>query len=85
MTDQPGAPGDADVTPAAHVDIRIDRGNPTDDELAALVAVLGGAAGGTPEPTVTERNLWGHPAAKLRYPLFSWQRVTLLERSHIRR
>jgi hypothetical protein len=85
MTDQPGTPGDSDVTPAVHVDIRIDRGNPTDDEVAALVAVLRNAAGGPSEPTVPEHNLWGHPADKLRYPLFSWQRVTLLERTHLRR
>ncbi len=31
------------------------------------MAVLGGAAGGTRQPAVAERNLWGHPVAKLRY------------------
>src|ERR1700704_4545688 len=68
-----------------HVDIHIERGQPSDDELAALVAVLGAAVGGTPAPAVTERNLWGHPVDKLRYAIFSWQRVTLLERTHMRR
>ncbi len=68
-----------------HVDIRIERGKPTDEEVAAVVAVLGGASGGTPEPAVHERNLWGHPVGNLRYAVFSWQRVTLLERTYMRR
>ena len=29
--------------------------------------------------------MWGHPVDKLRYAIFSWQRVTLLERTHMRR
>jgi hypothetical protein len=29
--------------------------------------------------------MWGHPVDKLRYPVFSWQRVTLLERIHMKR
>ena len=68
-----------------HVDIHIERGKPTDEEVAAVVAVLGGAAGGTRRPAVAERNLWGHPVEKLRYPVFSWHRVTLLERTYMRR
>ena len=68
-----------------HVDIHIERGKPTDEELAAVVAVLGGAAGGTRQPAVAERNLWGHPVSKLRYAISSWQRVTLLERTYMRR
>ena len=31
-----------------------------------------------------ELNLWGHPVDKLRYSIFSWQRVTLVERTHMR-
>ena len=68
-----------------HVDIHIERGKPTDEEVAALVAVLGSAAGGTPAPAIQERNLWGHPVSKLRYAISSWQRVTLLERTFMRR
>ena len=30
-------------------------------------------------------DLWGHPVDKLRYGVTSWQRVTLLERTHVRR
>ena len=66
-------------------EIRILKGNPTDAEIAAVVTVLAGAGGGSAESGPTERNLWGHPVDKLRYPLTSWQRVTLLERTHIRR
>ena len=65
-------------------EIRVLKGTPTDAELAALVAVLA-AAGGTPESGAQELNLWGHPVDKLRYPVTSWQRVTLLERTHVRR
>jgi hypothetical protein len=68
-----------------HVDIHIERGKPTDEEVAALVAVLGAAVGGAAAPDVRERNLWGHPASSLRYAIFSWQRVTLLERTYMRR
>jgi hypothetical protein len=84
VSDQPGAPDEARETPQ-HVDIRVERGNPTPEELAALIAVLGSAAGGPTEPSVPEHNLWGHPVDKLRLPKFSWQRVTLVERTHIRR
>lgn len=65
--------------------IKVLRGEPTDAEMAALMAVLGTAGGGAAEPVVRDRNLWGHPVDKLRYSIFSWQRVTLLERTHMRR
>lgn len=84
MTDQPGQPNETHV-PHAHVDIHIDRGNPTVEEVAALVTVLGGAVSGPSAPAVVERNLWGHPVGKLRYAVFSWQQVTLLERTYMRR
>lgn len=66
-------------------EIRILKGEPTDEELAAVVTVLAAAAGAAPEPGPQELNLWGHPVDKLRYPVTSWQRVTLLERTHMRR
>ena len=65
--------------------IEVLKGNPTEEELAALIAVLGSLGGGAGEPAQTERNRWGLPVDKLRYPVFSWQRVTLLERVHMRR
>ncbi|BDX33886.1 hypothetical protein TUM20985_44330 [Mycobacterium antarcticum] len=66
-------------------EIRILKGNPSDADIAALVTVLAGSSGGSPEPGPQELNLWGHPVDKLRYSVVSWQRVTQLERTHIRR
>jgi Acyl-CoA carboxylase epsilon subunit len=66
-------------------EFKILKGSPTDAEVAALVAVLSAASGGTPEPGPQELNPWGHPMDKLRLGVASWQRVTLLERSHLRR
>jgi Acyl-CoA carboxylase epsilon subunit len=65
--------------------IQVLKGNPTDEELAALIAVLGSAAGGGGEPAPAEATRWGLPVDKLRYPTFSWQKITLLERTHMRR
>lgn len=73
-----------DPTPAP-TEIRILSGEPTDEEIAALVAVFAAAGGATGEPGPQELNPWGHPVDKLRYGLTSWQRVTLLERTHMRR
>ena len=66
-------------------EIRILKGNPTDADIAAVVTVLAGLGGGAAEPGPIERNLWGHPVDTLRYPLTSWQRVSMLERTHLRR
>ena len=74
---------DAKADHEAH--IKVLRGEPTAEEMAALIAILGTAGGGADEPAIRDRNLWGHPVDKLRYSIFSWQRVTLLERTHMRR
>ncbi|MCV7347380.1 acyl-CoA carboxylase epsilon subunit [Mycolicibacterium rhodesiae] len=66
-------------------EIRIERGNPSDEDIAALVTVLAAASGGNATPGPQELNLWGHPVDKLRYSIHSWNRVTLLERTHMRR
>jgi len=50
-----------------------------------VVAVVAAAAGTPSEPREQEENLWGHPVDRLRYTTFSWQRVTLLERTHMRK
>ena len=65
--------------------IEIVKGEPTEEELAAVVAVLAGASSAPAEPREAEENLWGHPVDRLRYTTFSWQRVTLLERTHMRK
>ena len=36
-------------------------------------------------PWARRRSTWGHPVDKLRYTVTSWQRVTLLERTHMRK
>jgi hypothetical protein len=74
------APIDAGVP-----EIRVLKGNPTDEDLAALVTVLAGNGGGHAEPGPQELNLFGHPVDKLRYAIVSWQRVTLMGRTHLRR
>lgn len=72
--------------PHAHeAHIQVVKGQPTDEELAALLAVLAGASGAPAEPREQEQNLWGHPVDRLRYATFSWQKVTLVERTHMRR
>lgn len=61
------------------------KGNPSDEELAALVTVLASASGGGAGAASGDRNDWGHPVSKLRYAYTSWQLVTLVERTFIRR
>ncbi|MBX7435252.1 acyl-CoA carboxylase subunit epsilon [Mycobacterium sp. Y57] len=74
-----------DDPPAPEPHFQILKGDPSLEEIAALVTVLAGAGGPAPEPGPQELNPWGHPVDKLRYSIFSWQRVTLLERMHMRR
>jgi hypothetical protein len=66
-------------------EIKVLKGNPSDEDLAALVTVLAGNGGGHSEPGPQELNLWGLPVDKLRYSAVSWQRITQLERAHVRR
>ena len=66
------------------VPIQIVKGRPTAEELAAVIAVLAAASGAPAEPREQEVNLWGHPVDRLRYSYFSWQRVTLVGRTHMR-
>jgi hypothetical protein len=65
--------------------IQVLKGEPSDEELAALIAALSSVRSGAREQAETERNRWGLPVDKLRYPVFSWQKITLLERTHMRR
>jgi hypothetical protein len=78
VSDDTAAPGPHE----AH--IQVIKGQPKDQELAALLAVLGtiGSVSPPPEP---EPARWGLPVDKLRYPIFSWQRITLQEMTHMRR
>jgi Acyl-CoA carboxylase epsilon subunit len=76
----------AEVAVAPEPVVQVLKGEPTAEELAALIAVLGAAAGGGGgEPAAQEATRWGLPVDKLRFASFSWQTITLLERTHMRR
>ncbi len=75
-----------DDPPAPDPHFQVVKGDPSAEEIAALVAVLASAGGGAAaDPGPQELNLWGHPVDKLRYDTTSWQRTTLWERMHMRR
>ena len=77
---------DQPIDPHAHdPHIKVVKGEPTVEELAAVIAVLASASSAPAEPREAEENLWGHPVDRLRYTTFSWQRVTLQERTHMRK
>ena len=76
-------PEEAVEAPVAPL-FQVVKGNPSDEELAALVTVLANASGGG-AAEAGDRNDWGHPVSKLRYAYTSWQLVTLVERTFIRR
>ncbi|ORB85843.1 hypothetical protein B1987_20990 [Mycobacterium kansasii] len=85
MTERNETSETADHAPHPHEPhIEILKGHPTDQELAALVAVLGSVSGAPPAPE-TEPTRWGLAVDKLRFPVFSWQRITLQEMLHMRR
>ena len=65
--------------------IRVLKGNPTDEEVAALIAVLGSAVGDSGEVGQPDVTRWGLPVDRLRYSIFSWQKLTLVQRTHMRR
>ena len=80
------APVTNDPTTVSEPVIKVLKGNPSEDELAALVAVLSGLSGAAGEPVQqSERTNWGLPVDKLRYPPFSWQLITLVQKVHMRR
>ncbi|OBH51555.1 acyl-CoA carboxylase subunit epsilon [Mycobacterium sp. E2479] len=77
------AAGDA-LQPHAHEPhIQILKGEPTVEEVAALVAVLG-CAGGAPEPEQPERTRWGLPVDRLRFAMTNYQRLTFQQMTHMR-
>lgn len=65
--------------------IQILKGQPTDEELAALIAVLGGVGGGAPEPAPTEGTRWGLPVDRLRFAMSNYQRLTMQQMTHMQR
>jgi hypothetical protein len=72
-------------TPQPHPPaIQVLKGNPTHDEVAALITVLAGISGGGGTQGQPEFSRWGLPVDKLRYAIHSWQRLTLVQRTHMR-
>ena len=61
-------PADAEAgQQSARSVLRVVKGNPTDEDVAVLVALLATGGGGAPEPESTEpRNDWGRPIDRLR-------------------
>jgi len=49
--------------------LRVLRGEPTADELAALVAVVAARRTVACDPAPTARSAWGHPSRAVRPPL----------------
>ena len=49
--------------------LRVVRGEPTAEELAALVAVLGARSAGGAPPPAAARSAWSDPAGLVRRPL----------------
>jgi hypothetical protein len=64
--------------------IHIVKGHPTDAELAALVAVLGGVGAASPEPAQPESTRWGLAVDRLRYAMSNYQRLTMQQMTHMR-
>ena len=61
--------------------VRVVRGNPTEEEVAALVAVLSALGGGADDPPPARPRAWGSPARAVRAPLSAgpggWQASAL--------
>jgi acyl-CoA carboxylase epsilon subunit len=73
-----------DDAPRAHEPyIQILKGQPTVEELAALIAVLGCACG-APAPAPSERTRWGLPVDRLRFAMSNYQQLTLLQMTHMK-
>lgn len=75
--------GDAAQPHAHEPHIQILKGEPTVEEVAALVAVLG-CAGGAPEPEQPERTRWGLPVDRLRFAMTNYQRLTFQQMTHMK-
>ena len=64
--------------------VHILKGNPTDAEVAALMAVLGGVGAASPEPIQPESTRWGLAVDRLRYAMSNYQRLTMQQMTHMR-
>ncbi len=65
-------------------EIKVVKGEPTDEELAALVAVLAPRAEAAPNRARRSSTCGAIRSTSCATSPISWQRVTLLERTHMR-
>jgi acyl-CoA carboxylase epsilon subunit len=63
--------------------IQILKGQPTAEELAALIVVLG-SVGGAPAPAQPESTRWGLAVDRLRFAMSNYQRLTMQQMTHLR-
>ncbi|OAT70758.1 hypothetical protein AWB85_05490 [Mycobacteroides immunogenum] len=90
VTDETGETVTAEANPDKEgrvkaADIQVLSGNPTDAEIAALVAALSALASTAEAADLRPRNLWAEPIDMLRFSPYSWQRVTMFERAKLAR
>ncbi|MDV3221436.1 acyl-CoA carboxylase subunit epsilon [Intrasporangium sp.] len=65
-TNGPGSGGpEGRASEASPARVRVLRGHPNPEEIAALVAVLSGVGGGPGEPPPARRSAWSDPAWRL--------------------
>lgn len=75
----------ADAAPHEHEPhIQILRGHPTDEELAALIAVLGSVGTAPAVQTRNERTRWGLAVDRLRFAMSNYQRLTFQQMTHMK-
>lgn len=64
--------------------IRVLKGNPTDEEVAALLAVLASVESATESPQL-ERTRWGLAVDRLRYGTAEYQRLSVKQMTRMKR
>ncbi|HEY3995895.1 MAG TPA: acyl-CoA carboxylase subunit epsilon [Mycobacterium sp.] len=75
----------ADAAPREHEPhIQILRGRPTDEELAALIAVLGSVGSAPAAQVRNERTRWGLAVDRLRFAMSNYQRLTFQQMTHLK-
>ena len=64
--------------------IQILRGQPTDEELAALIVVLGSVGRAPAAQVRNERTRWGLAVDRLRFAMSNYQRLTFQQMTHMK-
>lgn len=67
---KPVEPSAADVE-KLRAAIRFEKGNPSDADVAAVVAVLAAASGSAPQPGTAPKSLWGDNRDRMRPQYFN--------------